>query len=352
MAGVDVANSVLYELRGPLIDSFEQKNPLFDWLQRRGQVSTEKAKYIEGGVMGGSSAQATGVYQGGEVLDTTRTEQSHNWQIKPHRLVSAISIPKLDLEYCEGRAAVTKLMKKYPVSHVAGLANDFDRFFLTGVSNGVSAQTSEMQGWNTLNGQKTWTRGVLGVANGAMRFEAPSSQTTAFQALARSSAYYWYNQWASSASSATVKAVVKKLHRLASRNKGKKGPDIIWCDDDTYAVFEERQDAQVRLVKVQNAMDETGESSNTEIPIYNAKLMAAQNLILTDFTAGTDAASGVCYGLTSEDIELIWYKKATMSDFDDRIANQDAVIAKYEMMFAVVFNLLTTHFAATGTARP
>lgn len=353
MAGVDVANSVLYDLRGPLEDSFAQKTPLFNYLEKRGNVSTEKAKWIEGGVMGGSSAQATGVYSGGETLDTTRTEQSHNYQIAPHRLVSAIAIPKRDLIFCEGRAAMTKLMKKYPESHIAGMANDFDRYFFTGISNGISVQTSEMQGWNTFNGQKTSAKGVLGVTVGAFRFEAPASQTAVFQNLARSSAYYWYNQFAESTSAADVKKVVKKQHRLAARfnkhGKGNQGPDVIWCDDDTYSVFEERQDSQVRIVKVQDGMDDGGNSAVTEIPIYNAKLIAAQNLILTDFTGA--AASGVCYGVTTEDIEWSWYQKPTMSDFEDRIANQDAVIAKYEMMGTLLFTNLLTHFAVTGTAR-
>jgi hypothetical protein len=353
MAGVDVANSVLYDLRGPLEDSFAQKTPLFQWLEKRGNISTTKARYVEGGVMGGSSAQATGVYVGGEALDTNRTEQSHNWQIAPHRLVSAISLPKKEMIFCEGRAAMTNLMKKYPESHIKGMANDFDRFFFSGVSNGISVQTSELQGFNTFNGQKTWARGILGVANGAFRFEAPASQTTAFQNLARSSAYYWYNQYAESTAAADVKKVVKQQHRKAARfNKhgnGNQGPDIIWCDDDTYAIFEERQDTQVRIVKVQDAMDDGGNSAATEIPIYNAKLMAAGNLLLTDFTGA--AASGICYGVTSEDIEWQWYQKPTMSDFEDRIANQDAVIAKYEMMGMLIFNNLLTHFAVVGTAR-
>lgn len=354
MAGVDLVNTVLYELREPMEAAFEEYTPLFDMLKKKGNVSTQKARYIEGGVAGGSTVQATGVYGGGETLDTTRTEQSHNWQIAPHRLVSAISLPKREMIMTEGKAATVKLVKRYPELHIAALAKDFERFFFTGVSHGMAAQTSELQGWNTLNGQKQHTRGVLGVTYGMLRMEAPSAQTVAFQNLARSSSYYWYNGYAESTSAADVKKVLKQQQRKAGRfavktPSGGQGPDVIFCDDDTYAIFEERQDSQVRLSKVQDAMDNSGAVYATEIPIHSAKLIAAQNLITTDFTGA--AASGLCMGLTTKDLEWVWYQQPTMSDFEDRIANQDAVIAKYEMMGALVVPRLTTHFVVVGTAR-
>ena len=354
MAGVDVANSVLYELREPFQLAFEQYSPLHTLLKSKGKVSTEKARFIESGVMGGSSAQATGIYNGVGTLNTTRVEQSHNYQVGPHRLVSAIAIPKSEMLLTSGRAATVPLVKKYPQAHIAGLANDFDAYFFTGISPGFSVQTSELQGWNHLNGQRTSAKGVLGVANGLFRFEAPASQTVAFQNLARSSSYYWYNGYAESASAAVVSAVVKKQQRVAGRfampqKGGSKGPDVIFCDDDTYAVFEERKDSQIRLTKVQQVTDETGNPAVSEIAINNAKLMAAQNLDITKFTGA--AASGICMGLTTADMQWDWIQAPTMSDFDDRVANEDNVIAKYEMMGTFWFKRLTTHFTVVGTAR-
>lgn len=351
MAGLDVINTVLYELREPLQLAFEQNNPVMEYLEKRGNISTQKARYIEGSSMGGSSAKMKGIKTGAEILDGTRTEETHNWRISPHRGVTALTIPKIEAIFSSGKAAIAKLMEKYPVAHIAGLANDFDRFFLTGVSNGVAINTAEMQGWNTFNGQKTWTYGVTGVANGAFRFEAPASQTTAFQDLARSSAYFWNNQWGESTSSATVDEVVRKQHRLASRTKGGRGPDVIWCDDDTFAIFEKANKGQIKLVTINDKVDKGGKSSESVIPIYNADLMAAQNLILTDFTAGTAAASGVCYGLTTEDIEMVKYVEPVITDFVDGGQFSDQYAAKYEIMFALVFNRMCTQFAITGSAR-
>jgi hypothetical protein len=354
MAGVDVANSVLYELREPMEASFQEYTPLFEYLKKRGNVSAQKARYIEGGVAGGSTAQATGVFDGGETLDTTRTEQSHNWQIAPHRLVTAIALPKKEMILTSGRAAMVDLVKKYPELHIAGLAKDFERYFFSGVSWGISAQTAMLQGWNHLNGQRTTAARILGVGNGLFRFEAPASQTVAFQNLARSSSYYWYNGFAESTGSAELKKTLKKQQRVAARfampmKGGGAGPDIIFCDDDTYAIYEERQDSQVRLTKVQDQMDKGGNPAQTEFVINQASLVAAQNIILTDFTGA--AASGVCMGLTTNDIEWSWYQSPTISDFEDRIANQDAVIAKYEMMGTLFFKRLTTQFVVSGTAR-
>jgi hypothetical protein len=352
--GVDVVNSVLYELREPMEAAFEQYSPLHEALTKRGQVSSEKARYVEGGVAGGSSAQAVGEYNGTEPLDTNRTEVSYNWRIESHRLVTAISIPKKEMVYTSGKAAAVPLVKKYPELHIKGLAMDFDRFFFTGVSNGISVQTSELQGWNTLNGQKQWTRGVLGVEYGALRFEDPASQSVEFQDLARSNAYKWVNGYAESTAAADVKKVLKKEQRKASRFAmpipgGTKGPDTIFCDDDTYGIFEERQDSQVRITTVQQGMDNGKDPATNFIMINTAKLIAAQNLILTDFTG--DAAEGICMGLTMADIEWLWYQKPTLSDFQDRIANADSVIAKYEMQGLLLFKRLTTHFAVVGTAR-
>ena len=352
--GVDVVNSVLYELREPMEAAFEQYSPLHEALNKRGQVSSEKARYVEGGVASGSSAQATGVFNGTEPLDTNRTEVSKNWRISPHRLVTAISIPKLEMQFTSGKAATVPLVKKYPELHIKGLAMDFDRFFFTGVSNGISVQTSELQGWNTLNGQKQWTRGVLGVEYGALRFEDPSSQTVEFQDLARSSSYYWYNGYDESTAAADLLKVIRKQQRIAARFAlpipgGTKGPDTLWVDDDTYAIAEERYLSHVRTVNLNQAQDNGKDAATNFIPVGTAKMMAAQNLILTDFTG--DAAEGVCMGLTMADIEWLWYQKPTLSNFEDRIANADSVIAKYEMMGMLLFKRLTTHFAVVGTAR-
>jgi hypothetical protein len=350
---LDVLNSTLQDLKGPLLMSFAEKTPLFRWLEKTGRTSSEKGTFIQRMLMGGSPTQLVGVYNGGETFDTTRTEQVKIIKVGTHRFGGAIAIPGLDLETNNGSLGAIKLIKEYPAAVIAGMAIDMDRFFLTGVSNGKVLSTSEMQGWNTLNGEKVFAKGVTGVTNGLIDFAATSAQTDEVQSLQKSAAYNYVNQYGQIVGgyAANGRRTIMKTYRQCARFNmagPDVGPDMLFADDDTYANIEAELATRVRTQVVQKDSDE--KVASLMMPYLGGQLVAAQNLVLSDFTG--DAVNGLVYLLTSSGFEKVDYKKFDISSFEDRMANQDNVIAKALGQFAFVAPNLAVQGAVTGGANP
>lgn len=350
---LDVLNSTLQDLKGPLLMSFNEKTPLFRWLEKTGRTSSEKGTWIQRMLMGGSPSQMIGLYNGGETFDTTRTEQVKIIKVGTHRFGGAIAIPGLDLETNNGSLGAIKLIKEYPASVIAAMAIDMDRFFLTGVSNGKVLSTSEMQGWNTLNGEKVFSKGVTGVTNGLIDFVAPASQSETVQDLQKSTSYNYVNQYGQIVGgyAANGRRTIMKTYRQCARFNmagPDVGPDMMFADDDTYANIEAELATRVRTEIVQKDADE--KLGSLTLPYLGGTLVAAQNLVLSDFTG--DAVNGLIYLLTSSGFEKIDYKKFDISNFEDRIANQDNVVAKALGQFALVAPNLAVQGAVTGGANP
>ena len=123
---LDVLNSTLQDLKGPLLMSFNEKTPLFRWLEKTGRTSSEKGTWIQRMLMGGSPSQMIGLYNGGETFDTTRTEQVKIIKVGTHRFGGAIAIPGLDLETNNGSLGAIKLIKEYPASVIAAMSASWE----------------------------------------------------------------------------------------------------------------------------------------------------------------------------------------------------------------------------------
>jgi hypothetical protein len=349
----DVLNSTLQDLKGPLLMSFEEKVPLFNWLKKASRTSSEKGTWIQRLLMGGSPTSGIALRNGGETFDTTRTEQVQKILIGTQRFGCAIAIPGLDLEINDGKLGAIKLIKEYPAAVIAAMAIDLDRYFLTGVSNGRFLATSECQGWNTLNGEKVNATGITGVTNGLIDFAATTLQTETVQSLPKSTAYNYVNQYGNIVggwAAAGRKTTTKTYRQCARYNTSgpDKGPDIMFADDDTYANIETEDRTLVRTEYVQSDIDKG--IAGLHRRFLNADLVAAQNLILTDFT--TAPVNGLIYLLTSSGFEKIDYKTFDISNFEDRIANQDNVVAKGLGQFALICPNMAVQGAVTGGANP
>lgn len=349
----DVLNSTLQDLKGPLLMSFEEKVPLFNWLKKASRTSSEKGTWIQRLLMGGSPTSGIALRNGGETFDTTRTEQVQKILVGTQRFGCAIAIPGLDLEINDGKLGAIKLIKEYPAAVIAAMAIDLDRYFLTGVSNGRFLATSECQGWNTLNGEKVNATGITGVTNGLIDFAATTSQTDTVQSLAKSTAYNYVNQYGNIVGgwAAAGRKTTTKVYRQCARYNTSgpdKGPDIMFADDDTYANIETEDRTLVRTEYVQSDIDKG--IAGLHRRFLNADLVAAQNLILTDFTGAP--VNGLIYLLTSSGFEKIDYKTFDISNFEDRIANQDNVVAKGLGQFALICPNMAVQGAVTGGANP
>ena len=346
---LDVLNNTLQDFKGPIEQAFAQKTPMSSWLEKKGRVSTEKGKWIERNIMGGSPAQGTKVITGGEKLKRGRAEKTKKIRVQCGRGVVVIDIPKIDLKQNEGKLGVIKLLELYPATVQTLIPVDFDRFWFSGVSAGFVFQTDEMTCWNTLNGQKTFTDDVIGVTNGLLDFADPSAQSDTVQDLAKSSSYNYVNQHQEITSFALdgMDGYETLFRNCAQYIPSPDGvPDVCFVDFDSYSRIMREQRSHVHLTV---AGDESEKKKLLQTEIAGVTIQAAKNIILTDFTGS--AASGVGYCFSMEGVEQVWYQKPEMSDFSDVDKNQDAVTATMEMMFAMLITNMRCQGTIVGGAR-
>jgi len=337
----EVLNTTFADLRGPLVNSFIHSNELFESMMSKAKMPMEGGSYIERTFSGGAPARGVGIYVGDELLNMTRRQEIRRYQVEPHRLVVAINIPKKELLFNSGKLAIIRLIEEYPQTVMEGVKADLNKFLLTGVSRGLVFQTAELEGLLCLNGDHTTGIGQ-GVANGLLDFATPATQTQIVQSVAKSSTYFHYNQYDDISSWAaegllTLRSQYRKCAHFAG-GPGK-GPDLVIMDDATYSNFEE---SRLNLVRVKVVEDKTEKTNMLGLDLGVAKVYSSFDLDLADFTGV--AADGVSYFLNTDFIEFPIAEAPKISDFQERVGDQDVVTA----LFSMQGNLICTKLPAQG----
>ena len=340
----ELLNSTFADLRGPLVNSFVRSNELFEALNAKARMPMEGGTKIERSFSGGAPARGVGVYVGDELLNMTRRQQIRKFSVEPHRMVMAINIPKRELNQNSGKLAVIRLIEEYPQTSMEAAKADLNKFLLTGVSRGLAFNTSELLGMLTLNGQKSSGIGT-GVTNGLLDFVAPASQTDVVQGVKKSSSYFHFNQHNDIATWATNgMQVMRKTYRQCSHYAGGvgKGPDLIIMDDDTYTKFEDDRASNVRVTLVDDKVDK---SNTLGLSLGLASVTSSIDLDRTDASAFTgDPAGGITYMLNTDYIEFPMLEAPNISEFKERVGDQDVVTA----IFALQGNMICTKLVAQG----
>jgi len=346
----DVVRTTYAELKGPAIDAFRVSNHLWEKLQANSKVVQESGYQIERVIMGGSPAQAVGIYDGSESLDGTRFQQAQRYQIEPHRIAAAINIPKQDMAVNDGALGVVRLIQQYPESFLEGLMRDINSYLLTGVSQGISASTAELSGFTTLNGEFTSGRRT-GTTNGLLDFVATGSQTDTVQNVAKSSTIFHFNQYRAATNWATngyrtLKTLVKECATFAPK---KRGPDLGIMDLDSHGFLDDELSGRVRL-KVVDGKHDPDRIDDAPLVVHGCPFYYDNDLDTTQFTAaaGADPTEGLAYVLNSEFMEMPTLVEPTMTDFADLIALQDALTAKFEMHCQLIFTKFPAHGCIVG----
>lgn len=337
----EVLNTTFADLRGPLVNSFLRSNELFDSLMSKAKMPMEGGSYIERTFAGGAPARGVGIYVGDELLNMTRRQQINRYQVEPHRLVVAINIPKKELMFNSGKLAVIRLIEEYPQTTMEGAKADINKFLLTGTSRGLVFQTSELLGLLTLNGQHTTGIGT-GVTDGLLDFVAFASQTGTVQNVARASTTFNANQYGAITNwAADGLTTLRKTYRKCAHYAGgpAKGPDLVMMDDDTYTNFEE---SRLNLVRVKLVEDKTERGNMLGLDLGLAKVYSSIDLDRNDFTGA--AANGVTYMLNTDFIEFPMAEAPKISDFKERVGDQDVVTA----LFSMQGNMICTKLPAQG----
>ena len=339
----ELLNTTFADLRGPLVNSFVRSNELFEALNSKARMPMEGGTKIERSFSGGAPARGVGVYVGDELLNMTRRQQIRKFEVEPHRLVMAINIPKRELAQNSGKLAIIRLIEEYPQTSMEAAKADLNKFLLTGVSRGLAFNTSELLGMLTLNGQSTAGIGT-GVTNGLLDFEAIAAQTDVVQNVAKSSSYFHFNQFNDITSwSGDGITQLRKTYRQCSHYAGGigKGPDMVFMDDDTYTNFEDARRDNVRVTLVDDKIDK---SNTLGLNLGLASVTSSIDLDRSDFTAATAPADGVTYMLNTDFIEFPMLEAPNVSEFKERVGDQDVVTA----IFAMQGNLICTKLVAQG----
>ena len=337
----ELLNTTFADLRGPLVNSFVRSNELFEALNSKARMPMEGGTKIERSFSGGAPARGVGVYVGDELLNMTRRQQIRKFAVEPHRMVMAINIPKRELAQNSGKLAIIRLIEEYPQTSMEAAKADMNKYLLTGVSRGLAFQTSELKGLLTLNGIKSDGIGT-GVTDGLLDFEAIASQTDTVQGVAKSSSYFHYNQYNDISSwSADGITQLRKTYRQCSHYAGGigKGPDMVFMDDDTYTNFEDARRDNVRVTLVDDKIDK---SNTLGLNLGLASVTSSIDLDRGDFTGA--AADGVTYMLNTDFIEFPMLEAPNVSEFKERVGDQDVVTA----IFAMQGNLICTKLVAQG----
>ena len=337
----ELLNTTFADLRGPLVNSFVRSNELFEALNSKARMPMEGGTKIERSFSGGAPARGVGVYVGDELLNMTRRQQIRKFEVEPHRLVMAINIPKRELAQNSGKLAIIRLIEEYPQTAMEAAKADLNKYLLTGASRGLAFNTSELQGFLTLNGQ--FASGIgTGVLNGMLDFVTPASQSDVVQGVKKSNSYFHFNQFNDISSFvADGMTQLRKTYRQCAHYAGGigKGPDMIFMDDDTYTNFEDQRSENVRVTLVDDKIDK---SNTMALNLGLASVTSSIDLDRSSFSGV--AADGVTYMLNTDYIEFPMLEAPNVSEFKERVGDQDVVTA----IFAMQGNLICTKLPAQG----
>jgi len=345
----EMLNTTFADLRGPLVNAFIRNNELLDALMDKARMPMEGGTYIERSFAGGAPARGVGVFVGDELLNLTRRQQTYRYQVEPHRIVAAINIPKKELLYNSGKLAVIRLIEEYPQTTLEGAKSDLNSFLLTAASRGITFQTSELLGFMSLNGQHSTGIGT-GVSDGLLDFATPATQTDTVQNVAKSNSYHHYNQYLDISAWATNGMLqLRRAYRQASHYSGGrgKGPDLVCMDDETYGNFE---NARLNIVRVSVVEDKTEKSNMLGLDLGVAKVYSSLDLDRTASTFSGVAADGVTYILNTDFLEMPMHEAPTISDFKERIGDQDVVTAVFSMQSNLICTKLPAQAVVSGGA--
>ena len=341
----EITNTTFAALKGPLVQSYKRSTELWEALDKKARIPQEGGSLLERSFAGAAPAFGVGIFVGDELLDLTRRQQIRRYQVEPHRLAIAVNIPKKELLYNSGKHAVIKLLNEYPIATVNSAFGDINSYMLTGASRGLVFATAELAGLLTLDGQETTGRGT-GVANGLLDFATPATQTDTVQNVVKSNTYFHFNQYQDIGAWTTnglfqLRRVYRACAHFADDGKG---PDVVIMDDETFGNFEQSKLADVRIRLVTDKID--GDMLASPLGLASAK--SSLDLDRTTFTGV--AADGVTYMLNTDYLEFPMHEQPNMSDFKERLGDQDVITAVWSMQGNLICSKVVAQGCVSGGA--
>jgi hypothetical protein len=356
MAGIasslDVINTTFASHKGPLILDWVRNCRFLRVMQAKSKIKVDGGTYIERTIDGGPAAQGIAIRSGTERRPRNYANTTHKLRVEPHRLSCILEIPKKAIRHNMGAPQVIDLLKDKPRGILMGHSQDLNKFLLTGISPGLVFATEAFDGFVTLNGQYTGGIHGVGAGEGALDFLAPAAQTDNVFDLAKSTAYYHYNQYANITTWAgNGLRTLKKAYWLAAdfdetQDDAEKGADLIVMDPDVFANYTEQ--ASARVMTTSDQQKTSSPTKGNMYPFENGMAFCDYGLDRTLFAGA--AANGVTYMVNTKHWEFIWFDEPELSDFEKSGPEFDTVYAEFTAHGNAICTKLVSQAAVSGGA--
>lgn len=342
---LDLLNSTLPDLQGPLEHQFTHTIPLMKLLWEKEQVKYNGGLYTEKTFTTNPAGGGVAIRTGSEGLYRGRSQNTLKMRVEQARVVMTSHIPNIDQIKNQGKAAVMDVASDYLTMLLEGAMQDFNKYFLTAKTAGHTFKNdSDLYSFLTFNGE--FSSGIgEGVTNGVFDFAAPSAQSDTVQNVAKSVANLHYNQYGliSTFSSNGVRTIKKVLRQCTNEaNQTNSQGYLLIMDDDTFGNFEEEYETPVRVQLVNDVREK---EMLLALPISGALAYYEPNLDVSQFS-GT-GANGVTYVINRNHVEFIMAEKMQIKPYKES-ETQDVVYSHIPFMGQWMFSRLPAHGVIAG----
>jgi hypothetical protein len=347
---VDILNAELEDFRGPLEKQLSQEAYVFERMRKMAKVTNDHhGTYATRPISTGSPSKGTGIFSGDETLDLTRYTNKDKYELELGRIVVPCTIPIKVANLNKGRNGALKLIDEYVLEIGEYVPMDFNKFILGGTTDSLVLDAADLEGFLTMSVEHTTGRG-RGLDTGVISFVAPGSQSGVVQNVSRSQANGVYTQFGDAHwSGGSGKKTLRKVYRQCAHHSGMrgKGPDLVVMDSDTFGNYDDDKEGSVRLQLI-NDQEDGGNKLLTENVLGQATVIDEPMLDVSVFSG--NASDGLAYILTMRHWEMFIVEDWSFSDFTDKVANADGLVAKAAFQGGWMCRRLPAQGAYTGGA--
>lgn len=313
----DILASTLQELLPGYVDTFTKFHPLWDRIAANGKFNQRKLKgpWVEFTVLTGGPGYAVTDRTGSTTLAGGRRENAKRGIAYPTHLIYHFNVPNKDLKEAQTEYDFVGLVEDYGDPALSDLAERMSRQVARGASSaGTDPEGGGVDGFFTLNGDQTYAPQDAGsTEQGLFQYAAVGAQTNTVHSLPMSGAGSnpttgWYHQFGQISSFSSEGRKVLRTTRDKAGQEGSGltgGMDLLISDDASYQNYLDDLDDQVQVAVVEG--DKGKHKVREGVAFGQAVWFPDPAIDITDTTAFSTATaqSGVIYGLTTDDFEMI-----------------------------------------------
>ena len=319
---LNLLNTQLPALRGPIEDGLRTKSDFIDWFRKVATKSPDANERQWKPLETARVFTANPIKTGNEMLAyatmptaTTQKKVGGDTGKSIGRIIWTCAIPNRDIISVKDMDSAKAFYKQLPKRGLFDGPKDLEKFILTGKSAGLISTTSDLT--QMMSFGPAYNSGVYsGLENGFFDALAPASQTKSVLGLAKSTAYGHYNQYAlvRSASAEYLRQLIDQYRQCGRQYvEETRAPKVWWTDTKTHANYAE---ARAGRIVVSTVTDDT-KRAEMELPIDGTPAKVRYTYAVdpaVDF-AGNPCSDGWTLGLDPTDLEETMVEDFTVGDW-------------------------------------